>query len=241
MRFALLSVVILLASVFVVDPQVDAMMRVIENDDRPVQIDPADLERFRREESMMNAVLQDDMHRVQNLLNAYVDDYGSIEESQVAKLLCLSVGSKAINTLGYLLAEYPAMVNEKDFYGETALVRACSLERDESWGHRLRNFIRGGISPEQQIVKKLLEVPNIDVNSRNRHDGGTVLMQAALNGHTDTVILLLQANVDIMVKNNRGQTALDIAKEHKHNDVIQLIQSYVRNLKTKAAAKQMVS
>ncbi len=54
-------------------------------------------------------------------------------------------------------------------------------------------------------VKALLKTQ--DINAQNR-EGQTALMEAACEGHTEIVRLLLQAGADPNAQNREGQTAL---------------------------------
>jgi hypothetical protein len=63
-------------------------------------------------------------------------------------------------------------------------------------------------------VKKLL-AKGIDVNRRYANDL-TVLMWAAGYGRDDVVAVLLAAGADSSLKDNRGKTAADIAREGQY-------------------------
>ena len=55
--------------------------------------------------------------------------------------------------------------------------------------------------------------------------GGTALMLAAANGHTETVKLLLERKADLNVRDNQGKTALAWAREKGHTEIIQLLEA----------------
>ena len=55
--------------------------------------------------------------------------------------------------------------------------------------------------------------------------GGTALMLAAANGHTETVKLLLDRGANINVRDNEGKTALVWAREKGHTEIVQLIEA----------------
>jgi hypothetical protein len=58
--------------------------------------------------------------------------------------------------------------------------------------------------------------------------GGTALMLAAANDHTETVKLLLDRGADINVRDNEGKTALVWAREKGHPEIVQLIEAASR-------------
>ena len=63
-----------------------------------------------------------------------------------------------------------------------------------------------------EVVRALLNAPNIDVNAADR-DGSTSLMLASARGHLDVVQLLLRCSkVDITKREENGKTALDLAE-----------------------------
>ncbi|KAM5353618.1 hypothetical protein ACJ41O_000268 [Fusarium nematophilum] len=58
-----------------------------------------------------------------------------------------------------------------------------------------------------------------DVNWRWPQDGSTSLMLAAARGHIDVVRILVNAGADISQSNNKGETALDLARRLKKTKV----------------------
>ena len=53
----------------------------------------------------------------------------------------------------------------------------------------------------------------------------TPLWAAARNGHASTVLVLLQAGARVDAKNKWGETALDIAKEKQHAEVVAILRA----------------
>jgi ankyrin repeat protein len=62
----------------------------------------------------------------------------------------------------------------------------------------------------------------IDVNARYRHDL-TALMWAAGYGKVQTVRRLLERGADRTLRDDRGKTAADIARDGRHEDVVRLL------------------
>ena len=63
----------------------------------------------------------------------------------------------------------------------------------------------------------------IDVNARYRHDL-TALMWAAGYGKTAAVQRLLERGADPALRDDRGKTAADIARDNKHEDLSKLLE-----------------
>ena len=53
--------------------------------------------------------------------------------------------------------------------------------------------------------------------------GSTALMEAASEGRTDTVKLLLEADADPFLSDLLERTALVIAEQQGHNDIVELL------------------
>jgi ankyrin repeat protein len=74
---------------------------------------------------------------------------------------------------------------------------------------------------QTEILAALLD-RGVEVNRRYRNDL-TVLMWAAGYGKAETVKMLLDRGADPALKDNRGKTALDIARDNKHAGVVELL------------------
>ena len=95
-------------------------------------------------------------------------------------------------------------VNEKDSYGDTALMRAVYR------GHT-------------EITQLLLARSEIQINEKNP-SGDTTLMDAAYRGHTEiTQLLLARSEIQINEKNPYGNTALALAAYRGHTEITQLL------------------
>ena len=59
-----------------------------------------------------------------------------------------------------------------------------------------------------------------DINARNKMNGWTSLHWAAKRGHTNLVEILLRANADTSITNNKEQTAYDVADSQSVRDIL---------------------
>ena len=100
-----------------------------------------------------------------------------------------------------LLLEHGAQVNLVDGGGRSPLHSASETANVEA-------------------MKLLLEHGILGVDLRN-NDGLTSLMLACQNGHREAVLLLLDADADIHITNNKGQTALDVVLCSGHADIVE--------------------
>ena len=73
-------------------------------------------------------------------------------------------------------------------------------------------------------VVKLFIAKGVDPNAVYEHEL-TALMWAAGGGHTETVRVLLDAGAKTELKDDRGKTAAEIARELKYDDLAKLIES----------------
>jgi ankyrin repeat protein len=101
-----------------------------------------------------------------------------------------------------LLLKHGADINRVNYLGCTALSVAASAGREN-------------------MVRFLIE-HKADVN-RFAKNGATPLQEAAFTGKASIVKLLLDSGADPAVKNSRGKTALDFAREKKNIEVIALL------------------
>eukprot|EP00095_Tigriopus_kingsejongensis_P008185 maker-scaffold405_size181423-snap-gene-0.39 protein:Tk08185 transcript:maker-scaffold405_size181423-snap-gene-0.39-mRNA-1 annotation:"ankyrin repeat protein" len=91
--------------------------------------------------------------------------------------------------------------------------------QDQGW-NPLHLAVRYG---QPDTISTLLEY-GIDINAHNR--GWTALHLAALNGHTDIASILLNKSISTLATNQDGKTALDIAREEKHERIVAIILEY---------------
>jgi ankyrin repeat protein len=104
--------------------------------------------------------------------------------------------------LANLLVEAGADVNAKDSLHNTALMTAAEEGRDAT----VKILARGGA----------------DLDATDG-EGQTALMKAGAQGTLDCVRALLEAGADVTIKDKEGNTALALARENKHEDVVELL------------------
>ncbi len=102
-------------------------------------------------------------------------------------------------------------MNDKDNYGDTALILATSLSNTES---------------NVETVKLLID-NGADVNIRG-NDGWTALMYATCNfqnSNIETAKLLLDSGADIQITNDNDETILDrlLENEEVYENMINLL------------------
>ena len=83
--------------------------------------------------------------------------------------------------------------------------------------------------PTDQRHKKVSETVAIlieagtEVDARTKEYNETALHRAIIAGYTDAARLLLDAGADPLIKTAEGKTAMDLAEQHEHDEVIPLI------------------
>ena len=77
-------------------------------------------------------------------------------------------------------------------------------------------LIEAAKNGHKEVVKILIGA-GVDVNAKEDILNYTVIMEAANNGHKETVEVLIDAGADLTIKNNKGKTVLDIAKDNLHD------------------------
>ena len=72
------------------------------------------------------------------------------------------------------------------------------------------------------IVEFLVD-SGVEINTQDNFFKSTALMFAAYNGNTEVVKYLVAKGADVNTKNEDGETALDIADERKHAQVVEYL------------------
>jgi ankyrin repeat protein len=80
------------------------------------------------------------------------------------------------------------------------------------------------------VVRLLINIPGIDLNTREDINGGTPLCSAAANGHDAVVRLLINIpGIDLNARDDYSQTPLSSAAANGHDAVVQLLSSAIHN------------
>eukprot|EP01038_Epipyxis_sp_PR26KG_P005338 gene5338-7407_t len=87
-------------------------------------------------------------------------------------------------------------------------------------GEDLNNAVKKGNLVE---VQRLIEEDGTLVNYQDK-GGSSALHKAASKGHNDVVLSLLEADADIQLKDYKNETALDIAKKRRYDEIVSLLQ-----------------
>ena len=56
-------------------------------------------------------------------------------------------------------------------------------------------------------------------------NNNTPLIHAAMVNSPDAVLMLIEAGADIYARNRSGKTAMDIAREKNHNEIIEIFEN----------------
>ena len=142
--------------------------------------------------------------------------------SVVEYLKTLSIHEAAkegnLGVVKYLLKKNPASVNISNGNGETPVHLAAKK------GHL-------------QVVKFLVEEAKADAYFKDKEFGATPLHWSAFKGYLDVVKYLVERNPkSIDIKNNRGETPLEVAKRCSSLDCSSLVE-YLNSSKTKLTLK----
>lgn len=156
-------------------------------------------------------------------VDAFAREISSAEAKRLGSLLIREAGFGHVGNMQQLIRQ-GANVNTEEF-GETPLLKAIKANQSQAVlalleaGADVNLPVKNGDTPLQtavdfgraEIVSLLLKQPNIQINQPDA-GGNTVLMEAAKAGQLEMVQALVAAGAEVGIKNQRGLTALDMAK-----------------------------
>ncbi len=128
-------------------------------------------------------------------------------------------------------------VDVKDEVGYTALIYAAGngrteivklLVREGNWTNRSESFGRAmavAIGRRHLEIAKFLIEKGASLNERTKNHKLTPLMVAASNGYTEVVQALINNGADINAKSALGLTALRLAENQGHVEVVRFLQA----------------
>lgn len=156
-----------------------------------------------------------DKNGITALMNA-----ASYGKSDVVRILidnCADVGLKGNGgETAQLLAE---LQNHNHIVTIIKAAKRKRVSQKELW-----EAVKNG---ELSTVKKALKDECANVNQRNANDE-TMLMIAAQQGNGDIVSLLLKNGADTNLKNKEGLTALELAKQNNHEEIIETLNEAIQ-------------
>lgn len=121
---------------------------------------------------------------------------------KILKKPIILVHQEDLKTVVKLILAGGTYINDKNFYGYTALMKSS----------------RHGY---KEIVKILIKV-DADINAQNKF-GFTALMMASEFDHKEIVELLIEAKADINIKDKNCFTALMWASKYGHKDIVEML------------------
>lgn len=171
-------------------------------------------------EDFFGALMVDNASAVQQLLQRGFDPDSRDPKGETALFVALRDG--ALKSAEVLMAQPGVSLDAMNAHGETALMIAAlkgrldAAKRLVSRGARIDHdgwnpLLYAATGPETKIVALLLERgAKVDARSPN---GSTPLMMAARYGAEGSVDLLLLSGADRSLRNDRGLTAADFARQ----------------------------
>ncbi len=182
------------------------------------------------------AIKNDQSGKVKDLLQQGFDP-NTIEPERGDTGLIFAMREKAQDVMTVLLADKRTKIDAEAFNGDNALMIACYKGNEEAVKALLEKGARvnkDGWAPlhyaaangNNKIVQMLLD-KDAFVNAVSPN-ATTPIMMAARGGHIYTVKLLHDNGADATLKNQRGYSAIDFAKEHKNDDIAKGLEYRIR-------------
>jgi hypothetical protein len=149
---------------------------------------------------LFKAILYNDNKKIKSLIQEYPID---IKDEQGNTLLHLAVRFKNEILLKAIEKGIKDLASIENYLGQTPLHLAAM--------HNVG------------LMRKLWPFIDHKVINSQDNDGLTCLHMAAASGEKETVEFLLDNGADLKIKNNKGQTAIDLAKSFAHTDIYKFL------------------
>lgn len=182
------------------------------------------------------------------VIKEFVEHGVNIETAFLSDVLSYrSSEENALNVTKYLL-ENGVAVNSSTETGQTPVEEAIDMGTYRQLSilidyNTKRDGFREGSSynllmlasnrPSKNILAYLLKQRKIDINLKEEKTGNTALHYAIENGYTENVKELLKYNPDLTLKNKKGQTPLELAKNKKYKVIQKLLKEEAKQQKKK--------
>ena len=139
-------------------------------------------------------------------------------EDSVEFMLSLGADPNVIDSRYGTTPIFHAAFRGKKKISQLLISRGADVNARSNDGRTALHFIGG--APE---VFALLISKGADIDARD-DDGNTPLHHTAMSGDTIVAQLLISVSADLSIKNNKGQTALELAEERDSRGVIWLLE-----------------
>lgn len=159
-------------------------------------------------------------------------------QHEIVKWLLAAEGAEAsvsaVDKYGNASLHYAAVNNNVEVLKLLLSTRGIKLNirNKESGNTALHRATKFGY---YDIVNLLL-LFSADCNIHNKDGKNTPLHIAAERNYPEIARLLLQNNANYELTNEAGQTAVEVAVQHQHFEVVKLIQQHIKRLKNPAEA-----
>jgi ankyrin repeat protein len=162
-------------------------------------------------------------------------DAGADTKLAMKSLLVHSVWLGDLEMVKILLDSGKFDINELHSDGSTALTMAIRQQRmpfielllskgadPNAFGVGLPLVVAAGMDDGPEILQLLLKA-GADPNLEEQQSGKTALLEAAGNGRVEKIKMLIASGANAESVNKRGQTALDVAAEKGHDEVVMIL------------------
>lgn len=187
-----------------------------------------------------HAVSTSDMKTVQLLLDEKADIDFSVKSRErgetllhlavanadtrmLALLMKLGINIDSPDALGVSPLHFAVIKGFPDIVEQLIDAKAELDSKDIAGDSALHSAVEQGF---ESIVIALMGA-GADTNARNQYDGETILHYAVRKGNVDIVKCLVNAKVDLVVDNNDGETAVQLAILLGSDDIVQELEKRV--------------